>query len=328
MTRAGAALVLVLAALLLAPAFDASAQSRTGPGRSAAAECAERLRAASEDGSSEGAPRLADVCADLAEQLDYGEWAPALGSIGAGELTARPFRELVDLMGHYERRPHATGLAIDELEAVVDALRPFEPVAELSLWDRIREWLRKRLGLDERDDGGGLLAWLRNLSIPDAWIRTIVYVLGITVVIGALVVAVNELRLSGVLGGRGSRRDGRKDGEVPPWAKRVPLTYDAVKRAPPVRQPALLLGLLVERLRGRFGDAVRDSLTHRELAAAAETLGVRRRDELEAVASAAERVTFSGWRPEPSDAERVLAQGKAVLDELEAAPPPAAAGSS
>jgi hypothetical protein len=152
-----------------------------------------------------------------------------------------------------------------------------------------------------------------------------VYVLGITVVIAALVVLVNELRVSGVFGG-GSERARVRGGTayVPAWAKRAPLTLEGVRRAPAARQPALLLEMLVERLRARFGDAVRDSLTHRELADAAGALGVQSRGELDAVASAAERVTFAGWQPEPPDVETVISKGKAVLDELEAEREPAA----
>lgn len=313
----------LFAASILAPYCIAGAQ--TGSVRSVeAAECAARLRAASTAEAAPSVPRLADVCADLAEELESGAWGAALGSVGAEDLSARSFGELVDLIENYERAPAETALAVDELAAVVESLRPFEPVAELSLWERIREWISDRLGFDDPARGGGLIDWLRNLSIPEDWVRTIVYVLGITIVIAALVVLVNELRVSGVFGGgtgRASVRGGAA--AVPAWAKRVPLTFDGVRRAPAARQPALLLELLVERLRGRFGDSVRDSFTHRELADAAGELGVQRRSELDAVVSAAERVTFAGWRPETADVEPVLSKGKAVLDELEAERDPA-----
>lgn len=337
MTRPRVLLALAAAAPLLAFAVGAGAQSggdgarsgsgaqaETGPGipqagegeRTAPAVCVARLRASSAD-AGEGAPRLADVCADLAREIESGEWAPALAPIGPGELTARTFQDLVDVMAHYERRPYATSLAVDELDAVVESLRPFQPVAELSLWDRLREWIRKRLGLDEPGRGGGLIDWLSSLSIPDEWVRTIVYVLAITIVIGVLVVAVNELRVSGVLGRRAGGRDGATTRRVPAWATRMPPTIGAVKGAPPARQPVLLMTLLLERLQERFGERVRESLTHRELVAAAATLGLRTHGELAAVAGAAERVTYAGWRPGPAELEPVIAQGEAVLGELE-----------
>ncbi|HEX6994515.1 MAG TPA: hypothetical protein VF339_10265 [Gammaproteobacteria bacterium] len=323
MSRAG--VVLVLAAVpLLAFAADANAQSGFG-GDTDVADCAARLRAGDGTGGEGGAPRLVDVCADLAREIEAGKWAPALGRTPAGALTARPFEDLVDLIAHYERVPDRTDLEVDELEALVDSLRPFEPVAELSLWERIREWLRERLGLDDAGGAGGVLEWLRNLSIPGEWVRALVYLLGFAIVIAALIVAANELRISGVLRGGRDRRRGRAAGGVPPWATRVPVTFDGVKRAPAVRQPALLLALVVERLKERFGDRVRDSLTHRELVAAAARLGVRRRDELEAVVVAAERVTFADWHPGPADVEPVIAHGKAVLDELDAGRPPGTA---
>lgn len=320
MSRARAVLVLAVAAPLLAFAAGASAQSTFGDG-AALADCIARLRAGNGTGGEAGEPRLAEVCADLAREIEAGKWAPALGQIRPGALTARPFQDLVDLMAHYERAPRETALAVDRLDMLVESLRPFEPVAELSLWERILGWLRERLGLDDGSGTGGVLEWLRNLSIPEEWVRTIVYVFGLTIVIAVLVIAANELRVGMRLGGGSGRRHGWTTGEVPPWAKRIPVTFDAVKRAPPMRQPALLLGLVVERLRERFGDGLRDSLTHRELAAAAATLGVRRRDDLEVVVAAAERVTYAGWHPEPADVEPVIAHGKAVLDELDAARP-------
>jgi hypothetical protein len=316
----------LIVASILAPVCIALAQTASDPSVEAA-ECAARLRAASQADTAPNVPRLADVCADFAAQLDSGAWGGALGSGGADDLSVRSFEELIDLIEHYERAPRGTQLVVDDLAAVVESLRPFEPVAELTLWERTRKWIRARLGFDDPARGGGLLDWLRNLSVPDDWIRTIVYVLGITIVIAALVVLVNELRISGVLGGsRGSARVRGGTAFVPAWAKRVPLTYDGVRRAPPASQPALLLELLVERLRARYGDAVRDSFTHRELADAAGALGVQRRSELDAVVAAAERVTFAGWHPEPVDVEPVISQGKAVLDELEAEREPASSG--
>ncbi len=316
MSRARAVLVLVAAAHL--SAFVAAASAQSVFGGAAVADCLARLRARDGTGGEGGAPRLGDVCPDLAREIEAGPWAPVLGRTPAGTLTARPFEDLVDVIAHYERASDAAVLAIDELDMIVESLRPFEPVARLSLWDRIVEWFRERLGLGDTSGDGGVLEWLRNLSIPEAWVRTLAYVLGLTVVIAVLLIAVNELRVSGAFGGSRGRRRGWTTEDVPPWAKRGPLSLDAVTRAPPVRQPALLLALLVERLKERFGDVVRDSLTHRELAAAAAALGVRRRGELESVVAAAERITFAGWHPEPTDVEPVIAHGKAVLEELDA----------
>lgn len=320
MSRRRVVLGFILAAALPSLVGNASAQSVTDPSVvSTAADCAARLRAAAGEPDSAGnVPRLADVCPNLALELQSGAWAPTLGAVRADDLTSRQFEELVDLIEDYERAPREAALAVEQLAAFVEALPPFEPVAEVSLWDQIREWIRNRLGFDDPDRNGGLIEWLRNLSIPEEWVRTIVYVLGVSIVIAALVVFVNELRVSGMLGGDQSRAQLRATTSIlPAWAKRLPLTFEGVRRAPPARQPALLLSMLVERLQARFGDAVRASLTHRELAAAAGKLGVRHQRELEAVAAAAERVTFAGWRPEREDVEPVIAQGHAVLAELE-----------
>src|SRR5690606_8716237 len=123
----------LFAASLLAPFVSAGAQTATDPSVEAA-ECAARLRAASRADAGQNTPRLADVCADLAEAIESGVWGGALGPVGAEDLSARSFEELVDLMAYYERAPSETTLADDELAAVVESLRPFEPVPEQSLW--------------------------------------------------------------------------------------------------------------------------------------------------------------------------------------------------
>lgn len=312
--------MLVLAASLTALVGNASAQTGTEPALAAATDCAARLRAATAAApAAVEPPKLAEICSDLALELGSGEWASALAGVSIGDLTARPFQELVDLIAEYARMPDARRLASDDLASIVETLRPFESVAESSLWDRARGWLEERLGFDEAGSGGGLIGWLRTLSIPETWLRTVVYVLGFTIALAALVIVVNELRIAGVLGSGSPGRDRAAVGQLPAWAKRVPLSFDGVRRAPAARQPGLLLALCVERLRARFGDAVPDSLTHRELSAAASGLGLRRQAELDAVASAAERVTFGGWRPAPGDVESVMQHGKAVLEELDAA---------
>jgi len=184
----------------------------------------------------------------------------------------------------------------------------------------LSEWLKERLGFGD-SGSGGLVEWLRNLPIPDEWVRTLVYVLGITIVVAALIVALNELRVSGVLGRGAQPRGTSRTGLVEAWTSSIPRSLDAVRKAPTAQQPVLLLALLVERLRTRYGEQVRDSMTHRELVSAADAFSIERRGDFAAVVSAAERVTYASWRPDADEVEPVLSKGRGVLDELESAAP-------
>src|SRR5690606_10567494 len=176
--------VLVLAGWLAALCGGARADDDPGSVLPAAAACAERLRSAeqraerADDG--EKAVRLAEVCADLAAELEARVWGEALVSTSAEDLSARSFGELVKLIEHYERTGSETSaFRVDELARIVESFGALDPVAELSPWERIVRFVRQRLGLDENGDASRLLNWLRRIAIPDEWQRGIVATLGI-----------------------------------------------------------------------------------------------------------------------------------------------------
>ncbi len=304
--------ILASAGLLAATSGAATADDLLA----SAAVCAERLRAAeapAEPAGGSGVARLADVCADLAAELDGEVWGEALVYTRAENLSARSFAELVELIEHYEQaRSDTSGLRIGELARIVESLGSLDPAAELSPWETIVSFVRQRLGLDESGDASRLLSWLRRVAIPGAWQRGIVVVLGLLALTVLVAAAAHELAARRARAARGC--GGSEAAPHEPL-----LTIDDIARASPAKQPALLLGLLLARLRARFGDAVRDSMTPRELAARVGALGLSHRGDFEVVAAAAERVTFAGWHPQPGDAAAVLARARAVLDELDRA---------
>src|SRR5690606_25428089 len=256
--------------------------------------------------------RLGDVCAELAAELDALVWGEALVATSAEDLSVAAFHELGRLIAHYERpKSDASGLDVEELARIVDSLGALEPVADLSPWQRIVRFVRERLGLDEDGNADDWLGWLRRVGLPEDLQRGIVVTLGMLAAAFVIAVVANELAAR-----RTASPKRRASG-----ARRAPLGrlpgIDDIARAAPASQPALLLSLLFAHLRERFGDAVRESMTPRELAAAVGALGLSRRDDFGLVAEAAERVIFAGWRPEAAEAAAVLARARAVLDELD-----------
>ncbi|MGB7213625.1 MAG: hypothetical protein WBE98_01030 [Gammaproteobacteria bacterium] len=301
-----------LAAVLLVSTSGAARADDESDGVLPALEaCTDALH---ELASSRGDPpsgRLGDVCAELAAELDDRVWGEALVSTSAEDLSVPAFGELGQLIAHYERpRSDPSGLDVDELARIVESLGALEPVVELSPWQRIVRFVRERLGLDDDGNAGDWLAWLRRVGLPENWQRGIVVTLGMLAAVFVIVVVANELAARRAASGeRGAGAGTAPLGRV--------LGVDDIERAAPASQPALLLSLLLARLRERFGDAVRESMTPRELAAAVGALGLSRRDDFGLVAEAAERVVFAGWRPEAADAAVVLARARAVLDELD-----------
>ncbi|HEX5420485.1 MAG TPA: hypothetical protein VFY39_10840 [Gammaproteobacteria bacterium] len=291
---------------------DAAAGRSPGASDSGAAHLRQRGRAQTN-------ARLGNACPELAKTLAAGSWGASFAGKGAADLTAVELRQLIELVRHYEAAPAAgQKLAAADLRPIVAGLEPFDRPPKQSLWDRFLAKLRGWLGLDDRAANGWLANWLRRLSIPASWIRVIVYSLALLAVAGAAAVLLNELRRAGMLGRRGRRKDSEAKGfGVREGGEPAALTFEAVRRASPAKQPGLLFALIAAHLRTRFGERVRDSATHREIVRTAGSLGLVSAGPLGSVASAAESATFGGRVPPAEQLEAVLADGAAVLRELD-----------
>lgn len=307
------AVLFLLTGLLIAPSDCAEAQNLRSSTVAAATECAARFEQLAGTQGGDGSIWVADVCADLSSAFEVDGWDEALVAASIESLSPRALRELVGLLEYYERPlPQRAAPALEELGAIVASLEQFGPAERLPLWDRVAGWIRDQLGFRGVPEENRLIEWLRRLSIPDAWAVAIAYVLGTLALILVGLVALNEL-----LARVGRRVSRRRRGTGRKRATSVAARLEEVRRLPTQSRPGKLLVLLVERLRERFGSAVRDSMTGGELIAAARALDFARSRELENVVSAAERVTFAGWRPDAAEIELVLEHGRAVLDELD-----------
>jgi hypothetical protein len=263
--------------------------------------------------SSVEAPRLGDVCPELAAAIDQGTWGEALAGTSADDLSTTAFRTLTELVAAYQR-PGASDLELrsDALDESLAALKLGEPTAELTLWERIQRWFDEQFGSRSGDARGWLESWLEHLSLSERVVRYLVVVLGIALVVATVVVVVNELRVAGVLAGGVLRKYSPLSASAPEEEPHA-VDFDDIARAPLARRPVLLLALVLERLRARNNAPLRDSLTHRELLGAAAGLNAEQSVAFATVVGAAERVTFGEWRPEERDVEGVVARGRALL---------------
>jgi hypothetical protein len=263
-----------------------------------------------------GPPRLGDVCPELALAINEGAWGEALVDASAEDLSWSAFEELARLVASYERpaQPPGQALSPESLDDVLAALELREPETELTLWQRIRKWFDEQLGSRDSRAGRWIEDWLGNLSVPERVVRLLLIVLGAVLVIATAAVVVNELRIAGVLAG-GALRKYSPLARAATNEARV-SDFDDIARAPLARRPGLLLLLVLDRLRARGKAPLRDSLTHRELVAAAHGLSVEQSDALRTVATAAEHATFGGWRPDERDVDDVVARGRALVASL------------
>jgi hypothetical protein len=311
----------LVAAAAVVGASSALAQSLP-PGVDVCLANIEEMRAADGVGqrNNPAAPArtLADVCPDLASALEENSWGDALAGVTPEDLETRAFVELTRVVDRYERPPtdvrppsSPSAAALDDVLAELKLDKP----PPLTIWQRIQQWYDEHFGANGDEASGWLENWLQRFAPSDQFISYFVIVLGIVLVAVTVGVVYNELRVAGLLAGGVLRKYSPLVLAAPNSEPERPRGFDDVARAPLARRPVLLLALVLERLRGRGGPALRDSLTHRELLRAAR-LTAPQSAAFGAVVDAAERVTFADWRPAEVDVDSVLARGRELLSSL------------
>lgn len=280
--------------------------------------CVERLRAQQAAGGRDDAvPRAGEHCPAFVEALGTSVWG-VVDRTALDALTADGIEALGELAAHYAAGRQATvELSSGRLLDIAAELGPFDVEPQMSVWERFLHWVEERFNIGERLANSWLADWLRRLSLPPAWAATITYTVMALGVLCVVAIVINELWWSGALRRRvGKRFRARRSGGGP---ETLPFpTLESLRTLPAAQRPAVLLGVIVARLQSRFGGRFRDSMTPRELVAATAEVGLRRRDEFGAVATAVERIAYAGWQPGDDEADRVLADGRAVLEEIEA----------
>jgi hypothetical protein len=262
---------------------------------------------------------LGEACPDLAAALDGNSWGKALAGVSPDDLETSAFDELTKLVDRYERpsaamqEPPPSAAALD---AALAELRLEKP-APLTIWQRIQQWYDEHFGASGDEARGWLEQWLQRFAPSDTFVSYFVIMLGLVLVAVTIGIVYNELRVAGVFAGGLLRKYSPLGPSAPESEPERARTFDDLARAPLARRPVLLLALVLDRLRARGVQPLRDSLTHRELLGAAH-LTAQQSAAFGAVLDAAERVTFADWRPAEADMEPVLARGRQLLSSLSA----------
>ena len=315
--RAAAALTV---AVVCAAAAGRGYSQTLPPGVAACRAGIEQQRTANVDSATNAPQRLADICPDIVEALDESVWGPMLVGNGAGDLAPNEFVVLVNLADSYRSTPARAPISTAALDAAVAEVETGVPPPPPSFWDRVMQWLQERFGSDETQSPGWLEQWLKGLSVPERVTRYIVIALAVLLAAATAAVVLNELRAVGAFGKAAARRVRSGGLDVP--LERLggrPRSLADVRRAASALQPALLLRLIVDRLKSRA--PLRDSLTHRELVRASDVaLTGAQVESLRSVAAAAERVTYGDWRPTDDDVEAVVADAETLLGSLDDEP--------
>ncbi|HTP40693.1 MAG TPA: DUF4129 domain-containing protein [Steroidobacteraceae bacterium] len=269
------------------------------------------------DSTVHGLAALEARCPGLTQSLSALGWPGQLPESWQSTVNGDALLDLGELGLRYQVAAPRSTLQTVALDRILKAMALEKPRTGHSWWQRFKDWLGSWLTARDSDQDSWLARWLDAHSLSESALRILVYLLLGAVVSAALLVVANELRAAGLLA---PRAPGATPGQAPPDqpANATPApTLRDLERSALDAQPALLLRLLVARLRALDLLPADRNLTHRELVARAGLTAPRQREQFADVARLAERVVYGGEGVRTGADETVLGQGRALLQQLE-----------
>ena len=194
---------LVVAVLLASAAVEAGASALPADvSRAAIESCSATLRELAR-GSDNGALEPFDLrtrCPSLARDLDGPSGEETFSGVDTGAISLEGVRDVGAIVDGF--RPAAGDRAhieldFDGLEALLDDVL-IEKTTQDSLWDRFLRWLEQHVRDEDSPQLGRLFDWLDDLD-PPPWLGDVlVKTSTVLIILLALIVVGNELRLSGL----------------------------------------------------------------------------------------------------------------------------------
>jgi hypothetical protein len=319
---AAAATTIIAAAVIAAPPPAVSGAQPSGvpaagvpaTGAPADASPAETLRACAAKlrPPARGLDALAAQCPDLKPALAALRYSETLSPGWESELTPGQLEDLAALASRYRSEPPSAAPDVGAVRGIVAGLAKEDVSATKSWWEVIRDWVRSLFaGHDEH-----VVSWIERLmsklSSAAGVLTALTYVLVALVIGGALAYIVIEMRSSGLFA-RAARSSKTANGVR--LAGDGPAEED-LARAPVFDQPALLLGLLVRRLKRAGRLSAERHLTHRELARAATLDDPGQRGRLGRLSQIAEELLYGARPPSVELVQRAIEDGRELLRQL------------
>jgi hypothetical protein len=227
--------------------------------------------------------------------------------------------DLVRIAHRYRDEPPAASADPGAMAGVLEQLAAEQTVpSKRSWWEAFKAWVGKWL----QGAGSGGVPWLdrflERLSHSVGLVQVVTVSLLAIVVAMVVMLFVRELRAAGLL--RQRRAAGTAaTSTTAPHAEEVVTDF---ANAPLRDQPALLLRMLVARLRANGQLRQERSLTHTELVRHSSFGDDEGRASFEGVARLAERVMYGACDPDPQQAGAIIGDGRRLLARLEAATSP------
>jgi hypothetical protein len=266
-----------------------------------------------------GYARVAQRCPDLAASLSgspIAPWLPRDWNRPGNELSADSLTELRTLLSRPAlaetvRAPRVAGLA-----AVMATQHVSEP-PHTTWWTRFKDWLRELFSPRPEDaDSGWLRRLIGSIDLSKSALDAISWLALAAVIVLAIGIVANELRIAGLLGRARSRR-----------VRAAPAagadTQTPLPSAHPQDQPRRLLDLIVARLNEQQRLPPARALTLLELVRAARLPHPVDRERLGSLAATCEALRFAAREVPAPRLAAAVTDGTELLSELERQPLPA-----
>jgi hypothetical protein len=271
--------------------------------------CSERA-----DPDVQGMEQLEAECPGLGRALSASGYDAFISEHQREWMTASKLVDLGRLAERYREPPSTRSLDPDALESVLAALDR-EPEQRPGWFARLKNWLRSLFAEADAQSSSWLRSWLSRLEMSPAVQRVMLYGGIAMVILIALAVLVNELRVAGVW--RGSRRRsshaGSPVGSAPDPDRATLADLEAL---PLTERPSMLLRMIAAHLM-RSGRLMSEkSLTHRELVRAAAFEAEGERVSFGRVARLAEQLRYGGISVPNAQIEEVVREGSDLAARL------------
>ena len=318
---------LALVALMLLIAHPVrSSDISTEAARGAIDSCVGRLNAETDIGYEHVAVR----CPDLARRLDeagLSAWLPHDWKKAGNDLSSGGLRELGNLLVLEDRDSAASqGPAhqpdVSHLPAVLARLAGADAAEGHGWWARTKAWLRDVFEHREEEDDSWFSRVVGQNGFSQAVIELVSYAALVLVVVLAVVIVTNELRVGGVLGRWRRRYVTRRRVVLPDGAERegtAAVTWDDVHEAALAQRPRILLEIITSRLTAEGRLPQSRGLTVRELVRLARLPDETDRRRLVELARMSERMRFSNEPIPETVVSAVLEDGRLLLGRISVA---------
>jgi len=263
-----------------------------------------------------GLTDLDKECPGLTDALEDLGYLQLLSSGTRDALHAYDLPDLLRIDDWYDDE-QARDLDVTTLAPILTSLRAEKPEHALTWFERLKRWLRSLLERQQDTRDRRLPQWLDDLDLSTI-LRALLLGSIVLIVVLAVVVIYNELRVSGILRKRRVVHDAAIDA-----AAHDALTSGGLEdldNLSPARKAPMLLRMLVATLIKSGRLRTERSLTYRELCTRATFDDTQQRESFRRVAALAERVVYGSGEVSAEEVEPVVAAARALDGQLSGAP--------